>query len=151
MVARGGECVGDVQGRDGASERCDNDSVTEGQLAALLSGVVRHGPRDEKLPHKRLALLFAIARVARGDARLFRFADAEAPVADLISRFGPPVSSPPRPEYPLYRLVNDGDGQLWEISRLAGLRARENSGTHTGLVGGFRPPRPPRDGLEDDA
>jgi len=34
------------------------------------------------------------------------------------------------------------------------LRAHEgimNKGTHTGLVGGFRPPRPPRDGLEDDA
>ena len=46
-------------------------------------------------------------------------------------------TSPKAEEHPMTCAVGYEGGHFW--------------GTHTGLVGGFRPPRPPRDGLEDDA
>ena len=68
-----------------------------------------HGRRA---PHKPLLVLLALARVARGEARLARYEqDLELPLIDLLERFGPPRKAI-HPEYPFSRLPNDG---LWEI------------------------------------
>jgi putative restriction endonuclease len=67
--------------------------------------------QNEQAPHKPLLLLFALSRIANGHDRLISFKDLEEPLRDLLARFGPPRKSY-HPEYPFWRLQNDG---LWEV------------------------------------
>jgi putative restriction endonuclease len=75
----------------------------------------------ERAVHKPLLLLMALARVQRGDPRLVRFSDLEEPLRALLRDFGPTRRSF-HPEYPFWRLQNDG---LWEVKSDAPLRLRQ--------------------------
>lgn len=65
----------------------------------------------QRAPHKPLLLLLALARVARGEPRLIPFGEIDEPLQGLLKRYGPPRKSY-HPEYPFWRLQNDG---LWEV------------------------------------
>lgn len=67
---------------------------------------------DQRAPHKPLLLLLALAAVQREDGRFLSFADVEDRLTNLLIDFGPPRKSF-HPEYPFWRLQNDGD--FWEI------------------------------------
>lgn len=88
---------------------------------------------DQRAPHKPLLLLFALGRIARGAARLSGFgSDIEAPLEDLLRRFGPPRVRQ-QPAHPFERLPNDG---LWEIPGATGRPGRPLAEVRK-LDGGF--------------
>lgn len=72
---------------------------------------------DQRAPHKPLLLLLALARVQRGEPRLVEFSAIEKPLRALLREFGPDHRAG-RPEYPFWRLRNDGVWEIPEASRL---------------------------------
>ncbi len=79
-------------------------------LLEKLSGLRFWQRGDQRAPHKPLLLLVALGRVSRGEPRMAEYNQFADPLRRLLSEFGPPRE--PRPEYPFYRLVNDG---LWDL------------------------------------
>jgi putative restriction endonuclease len=73
----------------------------------------------ERAPHKPLLILLALAEFARGHETLL-FSDHEDKLAELLKEFGPTRKSL-HPEYPFFRLSNDG---LWTLSADFPMRAR---------------------------
>jgi putative restriction endonuclease len=67
---------------------------------------------NQRAPHKPLLLLMALAAVQRGEDRLKSFEEIEKKLKELLIEFGTPAVSH-HPEYPFWRLQNDGD--FWEI------------------------------------
>lgn len=76
---------------------------------------------DERAPHKPLLLLYALARCRRGESRLVLYDEAEDDLRQLLDEFGPPRRTH-HPEYPFWRLENDG---LWQIAGPKADRVRE--------------------------
>lgn len=68
--------------------------------------------RGQRAPHKPLLLLMALAAVAREDERLTPYPILAEKLTDLLNDFGAPRKSQ-HPEYPFWRLQNDGD--FWEV------------------------------------
>lgn len=79
-----------------------------------------HG--DKRAPHKPILLLLALAGLQR-DERWLRFAEVEQTFRDLFFAFGP-YRADPRPEYPYWRLQNDG---LWTLPLADELRTHQNA------------------------
>jgi len=77
--------------------------------------------RGERAPHKPLLLLLALGRLSQGETSL-GFAECEAKLSELLREFGPSRRSV-HPEYPFWRLQNDG---LWQVSSTEALRPRES-------------------------
>ncbi len=73
----------------------------------------------QRAPHKPLLLLWALARLVRGEGRLAGFAEVDGPLRRLLAGFGPPRRSY-HPEYPFWHLQSDG---LWEIPEREALEA----------------------------
>lgn len=67
--------------------------------------------RGERAPHKPLLLLYAIGRWQRTGTSRVSFAEAEEPLGELLSEFGPPRST--TPAYPFHHLQSDG---LWAVT-----------------------------------
>ena len=65
----------------------------------------------ERAPHKPLLLLWLLARIQEGKDGKVTFLEIEEPLRDLLRRFGPKRDSY-HPEYPFWRLQNDG---LWTL------------------------------------
>lgn len=84
---------------------------SEQELLERLTRVVVWKKNDERAPHKPLLLLWALARIQRGEDRLFPYAELHEPLETLLIDFGPDRRSY-HPEYPFWRLQNDG---IWEI------------------------------------
>ena len=59
-----------------------------------------------------MLLLLALARLRSGEGRLMGFSVADTRLRELLTDFGPPRKSV-HPEYPFWRLQNDG---LWEVA-----------------------------------
>jgi putative restriction endonuclease len=78
---------------------------------------VRKWSRDGvRAPHKPLLLLYAIGRLQqRGSNDPIAYTEAEAPLARLLTDYGPPNKT--TPAYPFKRLAADG---LWELSTESG-------------------------------
>ncbi len=75
----------------------------------------------ERAPHKPLVLLFALARIERGERRLVPFREAAEPLDRLLEEFGPPRKQH-HPEYPFWRLERDG---IWQVAWPPPLQLRE--------------------------
>jgi putative restriction endonuclease len=67
---------------------------------------------DERAPHKPLLILYALGKISRGEDRYIPFAEVDQKLKELLTEFGPSRKSV-RPEYPFWRLQNDG---VWELS-----------------------------------
>jgi len=78
---------------------------------------------EQRAIHKPLLVLFALGRIARGDARLMDFAEIEPDFKSLLQEFGP-SSAPSSRHYPFWHLATDASGTLWELEGPAGLLDR---------------------------
>lgn len=79
--------------------------------------------RGERAPHKPLLVLLALGKLQTGAERLLLFEDVVGPLTKLLMEFGPSRSSC-HPEYPFWRLQNDG---LWEVPEPSRFRRRKNN------------------------
>ncbi|ABM96819.1 phosphorothioated DNA-binding restriction endonuclease [Methylibium petroleiphilum] len=77
---------------------------------------------DKRAPHKPLLILLALASWQRG-AREMRFAECEQKLGELIREFGPAAKAV-HPEYPFWRLQNDG---LWVVEADQEMRTRQSN------------------------
>lgn len=78
---------------------------------------------DQRAPHKPLLLLWYLGHVQRGGERLVPFSELYDPLRNMLIEYGPPRKSF-HPEYPFWRLQNDG---IWEIHAPAELRRRKGN------------------------
>lgn len=87
-----------------------------------------------RAPHKPLLLLLALAAVQRGEERLMKYDDIHQKLEQLLCDFGPQRKSI-HPEYPFWRLQNDGD--FWDIPERERVIAERGARIRTGDI----PPR----------
>jgi putative restriction endonuclease len=78
------------------------------------------GRGTERAPHKPLLLLLALASLQRGEARQQPYGQIEEKLRHLLEEFGPSRRNY-HPEYPFWRLQNDGD--FWEIPQRNAIEA----------------------------
>jgi putative restriction endonuclease len=97
--------------------------MTPSELQAAVDAVRTWVRGDQRAPHKPLLLLWALARVQRGEPRLVGFREAETPLRRLLAEFGPSRASQ-HPEYPFWRLQADG---LWEVPGGDALAKRQSN------------------------
>jgi putative restriction endonuclease len=74
----------------------------------------------QRAPHKPLLLLIALADCLQGKERFTRFSDIEKKLKPILMEFGPTRKSY-HPEYPFWRLQNDG---IWELMNAEHVKAR---------------------------
>ena len=67
--------------------------------------VFKSGAR--RAPHKPLLILYALARLNRGDQQI-PFCEVEAILLPLLKAYAPPVASRHQPELPYWHLQSDG-------------------------------------------
>lgn len=103
--------------------------MTQSSILHQLTSVAVWKRGDQRAPHKPLLLLLALAALQRGEPRLRPYAEYEAKLSDLLVEFGPPRQSV-HPEYPFWRLQNDGE--FWDIpereAAIASLDGRVRAG-----------------------
>lgn len=101
---------------------------------------LRAWSRDgDRAPHKPLLILLLLARIqSKGEHRV-SFPEIEKPLTQLLRDFGPPRTSY-HPEYPFWRLQNDG---VWEVDNPQRLVTLRGNRVHQGDI--------PRSILRDEA
>ena len=76
-----------------------------------------------RAPHKPLLVIYAISRLLRGEPRMVQFKQVDKVVGTLLNEFGPRRKST-HPEYPFWRLQNDG---LWELDNTEHVKTRKGN------------------------
>ena len=66
---------------------------------------------SQRAVHKPLLLLYALSQYQKGHGRFFSYSEIDEPLKELLIEFGPYRKSH-HPEYPFWRLQNDG---FWEL------------------------------------
>ena len=79
--------------------------------------------RGERAPHKPLLVLLTLGRLLRGGDRLVPYREVDPALRRLLEEFGPPRKSF-HPEYPFWRLQNDG---LWLVTKKDRLQRRSSN------------------------
>jgi putative restriction endonuclease len=97
--------------------------VTPGEIKNRFSNITVWRRGGERAPHKPLLALYAIARLLRGAPRMIAYREIDRELGKLLMEFGPRRQFN-HPEYPFWRLQNDG---LWEVSPTEGLTAQSNT------------------------
>lgn len=77
----------------------------------------------QRAPHKPLLALYAIGRYLLGENRLISYGDVDRDLRRLLMEFGPQRKSY-HPEYPFWRLQNDG---IWELKNTEKVKLRKSS------------------------
>lgn len=78
---------------------------------------------DKRAPHKPLLVLYAMGRLIAGKEPLISFKDLEQDLRSLLVAFGPPRKAH-HPEYPFWRLRNDG---IWRLTNAENVEARKSN------------------------
>lgn len=119
-----------------------NTIMTPEQLKQQISQVVIWKRGEQRAPHKPLLLLYALRRLVNADQRLIPFADVDRDLRSLLLEFGPERQAC-HPEYPFWRLQNDG---IWELTNIEHVETRkgQTDGKKSellkyGVNGGFKP------------
>jgi len=96
----------------------------------------------QRAPHKPLLLLYALGRLMRGEPREISYSDVDRDLRELLIDFGPGRRSC-HPEYPFWRLQNDG---IWQLANAEDVVSRKNNNDakkseliKCGVTGGFTP------------
>jgi putative restriction endonuclease len=76
---------------------------------------------DQRAPHKPLLVLYALGRWSRGETADIPFKQVDADLTGLLKEFGPSRQSY-HPEYPFWRLQNDG---VWVVHASGPLKLRQ--------------------------
>jgi putative restriction endonuclease len=96
----------------------------------------------KRAPHKPLLVLYALGRLLAGKDRLVAFKDLERDLTALLRGFGP-TRQAYHPEYPFWRLANDGVWQLTPTDqvelRASNTDAKKSELLRCGVQGGFEP------------
>ncbi|WDE13488.1 phosphorothioated DNA-binding restriction endonuclease [Thalassomonas haliotis] len=86
--------------------------MTPNELKAAVLGVKRWSRSDQRAPNKPLMMAYALAKYIQGHGQMFSFEDeVEHDLYALLKRFGPSRKTY-HPEYPFWRLINDG---IWRL------------------------------------
>lgn len=86
--------------------------MTPNELRAAILGVKRWNRGDERAPNKPLMMAYALAKYIQGHGQMFSYEDeVDRDVHLLLKRFGPSRKAY-HPEYPFWRLFNDG---IWRL------------------------------------
>jgi putative restriction endonuclease len=78
---------------------------------------------DQRAPHKPLLALYALGAWSRGETSDVPFKQVDVHLTELLKEFGPPRQSH-HPEYPFWRLQNDG---VWVVHASGPLTPRQSS------------------------
>src|SRR3954453_17042071 len=78
---------------------------------------------DQRAPHKPLLVLYTLGRWSRGETGDILFRDVEKDLTALLKEFGPSRQSY-HPEYPFWRLQNDG---VWTVHSPSPLKLRQGN------------------------
>jgi putative restriction endonuclease len=78
---------------------------------------------DQRAPHKPLLVLYALGKWSRGERADIPFKQVDADLTGLLKEFGPPRQSY-HPEYPFWRLQNDG---VWVVHATGPLTPRQGN------------------------
>jgi len=97
--------------------------VTPDEIRARFSNLTVWKRGDQRAPHKPLLLLYALARCHHDDRRLLPYREIDERLGRLLAEFGPPRKRI-HPEYPFWRLQNDG---LWTIPKADRLETRASN------------------------
>lgn len=86
--------------------------MTPNELRAAILGVKRWSRADQRAPNKPLMMAYALAKYIQGHGQMFSYEDeVDRDVYFLLKRFGPSRKAY-HPEYPFWRLFNDG---IWRL------------------------------------
>lgn len=85
--------------------------MTANELIKKAGNIVVWKRGGKRAPHKPLLILLAIRYLINTDKRLINFSEIENELSDLLMKYGPERNSY-RPQYPYWRLKNDG---IWTI------------------------------------
>ena len=92
--------------------------MNEDQLKSLIEGITVWKRGAQRAPHKPLLLLYALARRLRNKDRFIPYTEIDEKLKHLLIDFGPTRKSY-HPEYPFWRLQNDG---IWELKDAGNVR-----------------------------
>jgi putative restriction endonuclease len=81
------------------------------QLKSLIEGITVWKRGAQRAPHKPLLVLYALARSQRNRERFIPYPEIDEKLKQLLMDFGP-IRKNYHPEYPFWRLQNDG---IWEL------------------------------------
>ncbi|MCG7534116.1 phosphorothioated DNA-binding restriction endonuclease [Pseudoalteromonas sp. OOF1S-7] len=86
--------------------------MTPNELRAAVLGVKRWSRADQRAPNKPLMMAYALANYINGHGQMFSYEDeVDKDLYLLLKRFGP-ARKVVHPEYPFWRLINDG---FWRL------------------------------------
>ena len=104
--------------------------MTSDNLRARFANLAVWTKGEQRAPHKPLLALYALGRFASG-AEGVPFSEVEGPLRNLLHDFGP-ARARHNPQYPFWRLQNDG---VWVLDQTDGLvqRASNSDPTLTSL------------------
>ena len=111
------------------------------ELKSQIEGINIWKKGAQRAPHKPLLLLYALARSRRNRNRFLPYTEVDEKLRQLLIDFGPTRRSY-HPEYPFWRLQNDG---IWELKnaenislRTGSTDAKKNDLVKYNVLGGFR-------------
>ena len=87
-------------------------------LKFLIEGITVWKRGAQRVPHKPLLLLYALARSLRNKDRFVPYTEIDEKLKQFLIDFGPTRKSY-HPEYPFWRLQNDG---IWELKDAGNVR-----------------------------
>jgi putative restriction endonuclease len=115
------------------------------QLLARFDSIRVFQRGERRAVHKPLLILYAVARVARGEPRMVDFAELEGPFKALLEQFAPSSAGASR-HYPFWHLATDGGGAIWQLEGPVNILDRPPAGTpnltelrNAHVQGGFVP------------
>lgn len=100
-----------------------NRAMTRDTVLHLFEKLNVWSRGDQRAPHKPLLVLYALGRWSRGETTDIPFQQVDDDLTELLKEFGPPRQSY-HPEYPFWRLQNDG---VWVVHAGGPLTPRQGS------------------------
>ena len=115
--------------------------MTPNELRTAVLNVKRWSRADQRAPNKPLMMAYALAKYLQGHDQMFSYEDeVDQDLHLLLQRFGP-FRRTYHPEYPFWRLINDG---IWRLDNAEGGLPRKSNNDPPkselikhGVLGGF--------------
>jgi len=96
--------------------------MNKNQLCSLIQNITVWKRGVKRAPHKPLLLLYALARSQQHRDRFIPYGEIDKKLTQLLMDFGPSRKSY-SPEYPFWRLRNDG---IWDLKNVKNVRVNSS-------------------------